>query len=253
MKISTKAGAVVGQAYLWFTRLGNRARIRLCSALTRRLGHPALAGGLLVLSTAAAADPLTQQLTDFMQQQYPTAPQSLLVVIKTPAERLLHCDQPQFSLPSRNRIWGNMSIAIVCDSQKRFIQADVQVTDRYLVAARPIGAHQTLSEQDIAWRTGRLDMLTTAPLNDMALALGSVSERALGSGQALTAAMLRRAWRIETGQTVRVTAQGEGFAVQSTGKAMNNAALNDPVRVRLDSGQIVNGQLMENGDVRVIF
>jgi len=87
----------------------------------------------------------------------------------------------------------------------------------------------------------------------MSLALGSVSERTLGSGQALTSNMLRRAWRIETGQTVRVIAQGDGFSVQSAGKAMNNAALNDQIRVRLDSGQIVNGQLMDSGDVRVIF
>lgn len=253
MKNFTKADADVSDGYRWVNPCGKRAGGWLSATLAYRLGRGALAGGLLLLSATAAADPLTQQLTDFMLQLYPTPPQSLVVVIKTPTERQLHCDQPQFSLPSRTRMWGNMSVAMVCDSQKRFLQADVQVTDRYLVAARPISAHQTLTETDVAWRTGRLDLLTTAPLNDMALALGSVSERALGSGQALTGAMLRRAWRIETGQTVRITAQGDGYSVQSSGKALNNAALNDQIRVRLDSGQVVNGQLMENGDVHVIF
>ncbi|WP_413738590.1 flagellar basal body P-ring formation chaperone FlgA [Sodalis sp. RH21] len=224
-------------------------------AIAARRGrrHRVLAAALFLFSAAAAADPLAAQLTDFMQRQYPAPPQSMRIVIKTPADRRLSCEHPQFSLPSRNRIWGNLSIGMVCDTQKRFLQADVQVTDRYLVAARPIAAHQTLSEQDIMWRTGRLDMLTGAPLTDMALAAGSVSERAVGSGQALTAAMLRRPWRVATGQTVQVTAQGEGFAVQSTGKAMNNAAVNDRLQVRMDSGQVVNGQLLDDGNVRVIF
>ena len=250
---STEPSTNLGKAGGWFSLCCGLPRGWLAGIMVNQGAYGALAGMLLLLSTTVAADPLTQQLTDFMRQQFPTAPQSLLVVIKTPVERQLHCDQPQFSLPSRNRIWGILSIAMVCDSQKRYLQVDVQVTDRYLVAARTINAHQTLTEQDIAWRTGRLDMLNTTPLSDMSLALGSVSERTLGSGQALTSNMLRRAWRIETGQTVRVIAQGDGFSVQSAGKAMNNAALNDQIRVRLDSGQIVNGQLMDNGDVRVIF
>ncbi|MEA9392608.1 flagellar basal body P-ring formation chaperone FlgA [Acerihabitans sp. TG2] len=250
---SIVTNANLGNACGWFHQCGSRAGHWLSTMLVNLGGYRALAGSLLLLSAAAAADPLTQQLTDFMQQQYPTAPKSLLVVIKTPLNRQLHCEHPQFSLPSRNRIWGMLSIAMVCNGNKRYLQADVQVTDRYLVAARFIGAHQMLTEQDIAWRTGRLDMLNTLPLNDMSLALGSVSERTLGSGQPLTSAMLRRAWLVKTGQMVRVTAQGDGFSVQSTGKAMNNAAINDQIRVRLDSGQIVNGQLMANGDVDVVF
>jgi flagella basal body P-ring formation protein FlgA len=210
-----------------------------------------MAAGLLLISASCAADPLTDQLTAFMQKQYTPAPVALEVTIKTPVNQRLVCDQPQFSLPSRNRIWGNISIAMVCGAQKRYLQTDVKVTGRYLVAARLINASQTLTNDDIAWQTGRLDLLYQMPLNDMSLAVGCVSERTIGSGQPLTAAMLRRAWLVKMGQQVQVSVQGEGFAIQSTGKAMSNASLNDALQVRMDAGQIVNGKLMANGSVHV--
>lgn len=210
-----------------------------------------MAIGLLLASAACAADPLTDQLTAFMRKQYTPAPIALEVVVKTPASQQLACDQPQFSLPSRNRIWGNISVAMVCGTQKRYLQTEVKVTGRYLVAARLIAAGQTLSADDIAWQTGRVDLLYQMPLTDMSLAAGSVSERTIGSGQPLTAAMLRRAWLVKMGQQVQVSAQGDGFAIQSTGKAMSNAALNDPLQVRMDSGQIVSGKLMSDGSVHV--
>nr|WP_213991209.1 flagellar basal body P-ring formation chaperone FlgA [Sodalis sp. dw_96] len=208
---------------------------------------------LLVFSGTCAADTLTDQLTAFMQRQFSTPPVSLAVVVKTPAKQRPDCEAPQFSLPSRNRTWGNISIAMVCDTQKRYLQAEVEVTGRYLVAARPIAGSQTLSADDIAWQTGRLDLLSSLPLTDKLWATGSVAERAIGSGQPLTAAMLRRPWLIKMGQPVQVSAQGEGFAIQNTGKAMNNAAVNDPLQVRMDSGQIVNGRLMPDGSVHVML
>ncbi len=92
---------------------------------------------------------------------------------------------------------GNLSLRMVCGGQTRYLQVVVQVTDRYLVAARPIAARQTLTDDDIDWRTGRLDLLPVPPLRDRSAASGS--ERIIGSGQPLTAAMLRRAWLIRSG------------------------------------------------------
>jgi flagella basal body P-ring formation protein FlgA len=207
----------------------------------------------LLSSGVYAADPLDSQLTAFMQRQFTTHPVSITVTVKTPASQRLKCDQPQFSLPSRNRIWGNISIAMVCGAQKRYLQAEVAVTDRYLIAARPITGSQTLTADDIAWQTGRLDLLSSLPLTDKLWATGSVAGRAIGSGQPLTAAMLRRPWLVKIGQQVKMSAQGVGFAIQSSGKAMNNAAVNDTLQVRMDSGQIVNGQVMPDGSLHVML
>lgn len=37
--------------------------------------------------------------------------------------------------------------------------------------------------------------------------------------------MLRQAWRVKAGQQVMVVANGEGFSINSEGKALNNAAV----------------------------
>ncbi|WP_050747834.1 flagellar basal body P-ring formation chaperone FlgA [Sodalis glossinidius] len=170
-----------------------------------------------------------------MQRQFTPAPLSLRVQVMTPAERRLTCAQPLFSLPARTRVMGNLSMRMVCGGQTRYLQVSVQVTDRYLVAARPIAARQTLSDDDIDWRTG------------------SVSERVIGSGQPLTAAMLRSAWLIHSGQRVTVIAGGDGFTLHSLGKALGNGATNDTIRVKMDSGQQVSGTVTTAGQVRVIL
>ncbi|WP_410015406.1 flagellar basal body P-ring formation chaperone FlgA [Sodalis sp. C49] len=210
-----------------------------------------MAGALLLSTGARAADRLTEGLTDFLLRQYASPPVELKVVVKTPAARRPDCEQPQFSLPANNRARGNISVQVICGNQKRYVQAEVQVTDRYLVTARAISANQTLAQGDVVWQTGRVDNMSVTPLTDMAWVYGSLSERALGSGQVLTAAMLRRPWLVKTGQPVQVTAQGDGFSVQGTGKAMGNAAVNDRLRVRMESGQMVVGQVTPDGGIRI--
>ncbi|XBS68381.1 flagellar basal body P-ring formation chaperone FlgA [Acerihabitans sp. KWT182] len=239
-------------------RQGRREKVRPAERESLKGRRPSvislgrwIAACLLLSSGTCAADPLTEQLTAFMQKQFTTPPAALEVVITTPLQARLNCPAPQFTLPSRNRIWGNVSVAMVCGAQKRYLQTEVKVTDRYLVAARPVAENQTLSAEDIRWQTGRLDLLSQLPLTDRQWATGSVAERPIGSGQPLTAAMLRRPWRIKIGQPVQVSAQGEGFAIQSTGKALNNAAVNDALQVRMDSGQTLNGRVMPDGSIHV--
>ncbi|POC77778.1 flagellar biosynthesis protein FlgA, partial [Vibrio vulnificus] len=49
----------------------------------------------------------------------------------------------------------------------------------------------------------------------------------------------------------QVNAQGEGFSISGAGKAMNNAAAEDSVRVRMASGQIVSGVVGDDGAIRI--
>ncbi|MNF10643.1 Flagella basal body P-ring formation protein FlgA precursor [compost metagenome] len=56
---------------------------------------------------------------------------------------------------------------------------------------------------------------------------------------------------IKAGQPVQVMAQGNGFNISGSGKAMNNAAAEDSVRVRMASGQIISGIASDDGSIRV--
>jgi flagella basal body P-ring formation protein FlgA len=211
-----------------------------------------LMAGLLI-GLNAHAEGLAGQVERFIQSQFATSANvtEVKVQLRTPASRWPQCELPQLSLPQNARRWGNISISARCGQDRRFIQAQVQVVGRYLVAARGISAGNKLTADDIKLKTGRLDTLPARTLTDSAKAIGAVSLRNISPGQPLNPVMLRRAWAIKAGQAVQVMAQGDGFNISGAGKAMNNAAAEDSVRVRMASGQIVSGIANDDGTIRI--
>ncbi|MGG7670287.1 flagellar basal body P-ring formation chaperone FlgA [Yersinia sp. J1] len=206
----------------------------------------------LCVGTAQATD-LAEQIDQFFHSQFPSDTRQVEVKIKTPQAQWPQCENPEISLPANARPWGNVSLSVRCGQQRRFMQTQVQVTGKYLVASRQITAGEKLAEKDMAYKEGRLDTLPQGALNEARFAKGTISLRHINAGQPLTKAMLRRSWVIKAGQAVQVVAQGEGFNINSEGKAMNNAALQDNVRVRMASGQIVSGTLGDDGVIRIML
>lgn len=218
--------------------------------------HNMCIGGLLLSQAAthqAMAADLSVQVNQFFQQQYPDKESQVKVVIKTPQNQWPQCDMPEITLPANARPWGNISLSVRCDGVRRFIQTQVQVSGHYAVAARQLAAGEKMTLQDIKMKQGRLDTLPPGALLEPNFAQGAVSLRQINAGQPLTRNMLRRLWIIKAGQDVQVLALGEGFNVNSNGKAMNNAAIQDNVRVRMASGQIVNGTVADDGTVHILL
>lgn len=194
---------------------------------------------------------LSSQLQQFFRQQYADSGMQVSVQVSTPAARQPQCLSPQFMLSPNSRTWGNVSVAVNCNGQKSYLQTKVQVSGTYWVAAKnvPAGAH--LAQTDMQQKTGRLDLLPPKAILDSQQALNGVTLRNINIGQPLTLSMLRRPWMVHAGQEVQVQATGSGFNVSSAGKAMNNAAANESVRIRMPSGVIVNGKVGSDGSVTV--
>ncbi|CNH36526.1 flagellar basal body P-ring formation chaperone FlgA [Yersinia pekkanenii] len=222
----------------------------------KRNGVISLALGLLLsqaFSHQVMAADLSAQVTQFFQQQYPDKDSQVKVTIKTPQSQWPQCESPEITLPVNARSWGNISLSVRCDGVRRFIQTQVHVSGYYAVAGRPLAAGEKISATDIQMKRGRLDTLPPGALLEPHFAQGAVSLRQINAGQPLTRNMLRRLWVIKAGQEVLVLAQGEGFNVNSHGKAMNNAAIQDNVRVRMSSGQIVSGIVADDGSIHIML
>ncbi|AHM73408.1 flagellar basal body P-ring formation chaperone FlgA [Yersinia hibernica] len=213
--------------------------------------------GLLIISQICAhqvlAADLSAQVNQFFRQQYPDPSRQVNVIIKTPQSQWPQCAMPEITLPANARPWGNISLSVQCEGVRRFIQTQVQVSGHYAVAARQLTAGAKIMPQDIAIKQGRLDTLPPGALLEPGFAQGAVSLRHINAGQPLTRNMLRRLWTVKAGQDVQVLAQGEGFNVNSYGKAMNNGAIQDNVRVRMASGQIVSGTVADDGSVHIML
>ncbi|MCY9850343.1 flagellar basal body P-ring formation chaperone FlgA [Pectobacterium jejuense] len=197
------------------------------------------------------ANDLPAQINQFFASRFQGSTNTVNVVVKSPESQWPQCEAPQITLPGNTKMWGNVSLSVRCGQQRRFIQTEVQVTGNYVTSARLINRGTTLTEKDIRLTKGRLDLLPLRPILTLPGAQGAVLLRDLTPGQVITASMIRRAWVVKAGQSVQIIAQGEGFTINGEGKAMNNAAAGQAVRVRTANGQIVSGITNEDGIILI--
>jgi len=210
-----------------------------------------LAATLLFLSPLVQAEGLQDRLTAFFAQQLAGFSDDVKVSVRTPPNLYPSCEQPSFTVTGTTKLWGNVNVLARCASEKRYLQVAVQATGNYVVAAVPVARGSMLQSSSVTLKRGRLDQLPPRTMLDINQAQDAVSLRDLAPGQAIQLSMLRQAWRVKAGQQVMVVANGEGFSINSEGKALNNAAVAQNARVRMSSGQVVSGTVNSDGNILI--
>ena len=210
-----------------------------------------LAATLLLLSPLAQAENLQAQLTTFFAQQLAGFSDEVSVTVRTPPNLYPSCEQPSFTVTGTTKLWGNVNVLARCANEKRYLQVAVQATGNYVVAAAPIARGSVLQASSVTLKRGRLDQLPPRTMLDINQAQDAVSLRDMAPGQAIQLSMLRKAWRVKAGQQVVVVANGDGFSINSEGKALNNAAVAQNARVRMSSGQVVSGTVDSDGNILI--
>jgi flagella basal body P-ring formation protein FlgA len=108
-----------------------------------------------------------------------------------------------------------------------------------------------VADQDITTQRVDLTQLPAGVLTDRSQAIGRVPNVSLAAGLPLRADVLRGAFVVTRGQTVRIIFSAEGFKVSSEGQALGNAAAGEYVQVRAASGKVVKGRASSAGVVEV--
>ncbi|CDL79515.1 Flagella basal body P-ring formation protein flgA [Xenorhabdus cabanillasii JM26] len=196
---------------------------------------------------------LPRSINDYFKQIHHDTNYKVSVDIKTPEQQWPTCESPEIHPPMGNKNWGNISLPVNCGQQRRFMQIYVSVTGPYLVSSRAIQRNSVLREKDFQVKTGALDKLPNDIIHNKKVTLNGIAIRNISAGQFITRNMLRRPWVIKTGQNVVVILDGQNFRVRYEGKAINNAASFDNIRVRLVSGQVITGEAQENGSVKMML
>ena len=177
------------------------------------------------------------------------------VAAGTPDARLqlAPCERVEPYLPPLGRAWGRTRVGLRCvEGAVRwnvFVPMTVKVWAPALVggAALPAGAAvdpATLRRAEVDWAAEPSPVVTDA--DDAA---GRTLVRALAPGEPLRQAHLRQRQWFAAGDTVKIVAQGAGFAVSGEGQALTNGVEGQPARVRTEGGRIVTGRA--NGDRRI--
>lgn len=224
--------------------------------------NPWLALCASLLLCASSAQAATQQshslICDvalaYAQKQTEFLPGKVSIRIEEIDKRavLRACSALEAFLPGGAQLIGKTSIGVRCNEQPGwsiFLQTTIRVNATLLVANRPLAQNTVLKADDFTLQSGELGQ--PGILTDPAQAIGKTLKFGIGAGQALRQDMLRAPYVVTQGQTTEVRARGEGFAVRSSGQALNNGAEGQNMQVRMASGQVITGSVTGDGSVEV--
>lgn len=178
---------------------------------------------------------------------------TLSIKILTPEKKLADlCAAPDLRLSGRpTRLTGNRTIIARCDNKQQFIQVRVSATGTYWIAARTLTPGETINTADIQPVSGELDSLPAGLILDAQKITGTTPTRIIQPGQPLTERQLRRHWAVLANRDVDITAPGDGFMIHAKGKALENAALNDTLRIQTRTGQTRIATVTGEGKVTI--
>jgi flagella basal body P-ring formation protein FlgA len=231
---------------------------------TVRQVAPAVAQQNLRPATLAPAAPLPGQQDPeairsaalaFLQQQSTGLPGKVDITVAPAFPRgLADCTMLEPFMPSGARLWGRMTVGVRCAGERPwtiYLQARISLHATYYLAARAMAPGEVLTAADLVARDGDLTGLPQAIVTDPSQAVGSVTLTRVAGGMPLRRDMLKSASAVSIGQTVRVVAAGDGFAISAEGSAMNNASPGQQVRVKTANGQIISGIVKDGATVEI--
>ena len=147
---------------------------------------------------------------------------------------------------------GSGTVVVSCPGRWRlFVPVRVSMQISVVVASRDLMRGATLSRGDLELATRRSSSLPKEYLSRLDAALGSTLKRSLTAGSVLVPGALDRPRVVTRGGLVSLVSRRGGIAVKSEGLALQHAGLNDRVRVKTQSGRIVEGVVEADHLVRV--
>ena len=197
---------------------------------------------------------IRERVSTFVQQQTAALPGKASFHVNDIDKRIVlsRCEQLEAFLPAGSKLIGNTSVGVRCsekDSWSIIVPVQIKISLDLLVSARQLPAGHTLRDEDVSSQT--TEIAQTAGITDPKQVVGKVLRYGIAAGQMLREDMLRPPYSVLQGQTVQIIVQGRNFSVRSSGVAMNDASAGKPVKVRNESGRVLNGVARPDGGVEI--
>lgn len=166
------------------------------------------------------------------------------------------CDSLNPYLPPGSKPWGKVTLAIRCTSPSPwviYLQANVQVTANYYVAANSLAQGQVLTLADLSKVKGDISKLPAGVITDPNQAVGKTMQVSLTSGSVLRTDIIKSPAVVQQGQSVRIVSSGPGFQVTTDAVALSNASDGQIAKARTNSGQTVSGVAKNGGIIEIVY
>jgi flagellar basal body P-ring formation protein FlgA len=168
--------------------------------------------------------------------------------------RLPVCAEALDAQLQRAFVAGQGTVAVSCRSPKPwrlFVPVRVIEQVEVVVARRGLAAGDVLTAADVEARTLTSTSLPYDFISNPAQVIGLTVRRAVPAGTVLAPAALVHPELVERGALVTLVSGSGTIRVKSEGVALEGARVKERVRVRSQSGRIVEGVVEASGEVRV--
>lgn len=162
-----------------------------------------------------------------------------------PRLRLAPCGRIEPYLPAGVKPWGRTRIGLRCTdgltAWNVYLPMTVHVWASAVVVVQPLPAGAILEADQL--QTAEVDWAApgSAPHAHAEALVGRALARPLMAGQPVRQADLKARQWFAVGETVRIVAVGQGFAVTGEGQALSNGLEGQVARVRTESGRVLSG------------
>lgn len=169
--------------------------------------------------------------------------------------RLAPCGNIEPFLPAGSRLWGKSRVGLRCtDGMTRWnvsMPATVKAFGPAWVVRTPVAVGTSIALPDVV--EAEVDWAEDAQpvLVDLGAWNGQVAVRPLATGQTLRQGMVRAPQVFQAGAQVRVLAQGSGFQVTGEAQALSAGVVGQAARVRMDSGRVTSGTVLDARTVKI--
>lgn len=174
-------------------------------------------------------------------------------LLATPAQLAAVCENPTLSLVGRDsRLTGKRTVLAQCGARRHYLPVRISAQGTWWVASQSLPGGAIVQRSDIEPVTGALDHQPSGLIFNADAIIGQRLTRAIDAGKPLLENQLRQQWRLRAGQTVDLVTTGSGFRIRSQGKALNNAAVDDVLKVKTAGGRTVSVKVGADGQVMII-
>lgn len=241
-------------------------QLRLIARAARHLGHVVLFGLIIALTLGSArADSGRQSAASiraavhaYLVTQLRKDHDKFTVTVGDldPRLQLPRCQTALSAFATgTQRLIGATTVGIRCNGAKPwtlYVSARTSVFEKVLVTAYSLRRNHVLTAADLRVERRDLATLPRAVLEQPKQAIGQVLRRSLDGGQTLSFDFLSPPRLVRRGQRVTLMAMAGGVEVRMGGKALNDGAKGDVIRVRnTSSKRIVQGTVVAAGRVQV--
>ena len=210
----------------------------------------ALCGCAPLAAQPATARPELELLRNYLAQQVLQRGLQGQVDIQLDASKLAPhpvCSNPEAFLAGQGQLRSRISVGLRClapDHWLAYIPAQLRVMGQYPVAAHPIAPNTVLGANDITLLTGDLMRLPSGAAVTVEGVLGYTAVQRIGTNQVLKHNTLQAPHSVSRGQPVTLQVRGPGFTVTGEGIAIQAGPPGAVIQVRTQSGEIVQGRVL---------